>query len=1086
MNGLSTILLANADIRAAAERMAGEGDVMSLTLGQSIWPYVISAITDDVERAVLVVAATDAEARDLSLELGAIHGRERVCLWPSRGTVSQGRVGPSPHLIGLRSEARDRLIDDAGLVVASIGSLLERVPRRPAPPIDLRVGGRVEGELVDLLVERGYERVHQVEERGEVAIRGGIVDVYPTTADQPVRIDMFDDEVDGIRIFSPFTQVTIRSISDVRIQPAAEPLDDLVDTFDLVRETPVVSLAPRTFAAAITQALEVAEEEAQAGALGDPDVLRESIATSSAIEIVPPTGESAGAVDAREARFATRGIAEAQAELSRLSGGSLRVLVAFTRRGDMERAAAQLTRISPTSVDLSLDEPRQGAVSFAVMPVHRGFISADLGLAVIPESEILRRRRASDRAPAGRRLRSFLELRVGDYVVHEDHGIGRLVSFETQTVANVTRDYLALAFAGEDRVWVPQDQLDKVTRYIGSDGSPPPLSKLGGKAWERLKARVRAAVHEMAGELFALYEGRGRAKGHAYPEYEEETSAFARQFRHRETPDQERAIDEVLADMERDQPMDRLICGDVGFGKTEVAMRAAHRAAMDGRQVLVLVPTTLLAQQHLGTFRERFSETPVEIDMVSRLRSGTETKGVLGRFRDGALDILVGTHRVLGMDVQPKNLGLVVLDEEQRFGVAQKEALRKLRLEVDVLSLSATPIPRTLQMSLSGMRDISVIETPPTGRRAIATHVGEFDEELVREALTHEKERGGQSFWLHNRVETIHEAAEAVRAIVPEQRVVVAHGQMGESEMESVMMTFMRGDADILVSTTIIEAGLDIPNANTLVVERADLLGLSQLYQLRGRVGRSEAAAHAYLFYPSDQDLTRDAAARLRAVSDYTELGSGLRIAMRDLEIRGAGNLLGDEQSGHVAAIGFELYMQMLQDAIAARRGDTAVEPEVRVEIPVSAHIPSDYIGFEAAKIDLHRRIATADDATLARLSDEITDRFGEPPPSVQALLQVQRLKRKTVRVGGTHLAVRSGKVVVAPVSLTSAAMRALRESVPRAVYSSAERTVSVPAPSAPGERLDAAEAALDALIEAISGGDGAAFRQADGQMTIG
>ncbi len=1069
MNALTEILRQVGDVQAATDRLTGTGPVSELVVSQAIWPFLISALVDEVEPAVLVVAATDAEARDLSIEIGAILGRERISLWPSRGTVAQGRVGPSPHLIGLRSEARDRLIDNQGVVVASVGSLLERVPRRPAAPLDLRVGGRVDGELVDILVERGYERVHQVEERGEVAIRGGIVDVYPTTADQPVRIDMFDDEVDGLRVFSPFTQVTIRSITEVRIQPASEPTDDLVDTFDLVRATPVITIAPRTFAAAVTETLEVAEEEAEAGALGDPDDLRSAIAEAAAVEIAPPTGDATGFVDAREARFATRGISEAQAELTRLSGGTLRTLVAFTRRGDMERAASQLTRITPQVVNLATDAPREGVVSFTVMPVHRGFISSDLGLAVIPENEILRRRRASDRAPVGRRLRSFLELRVGDYVVHEDHGIGRLVAFETQTVANVTRDYLALAFAGEDRVWVPQDHLDKVTRYIGSDGSPPPLSKLGGKAWERLKARVRAAVHEMAGELFTLYESRGRAKGHAYPEYEEETSAFARRFRHRETPDQERAIDEVLSDMERDQPMDRLICGDVGFGKTEVAMRAAHRATMDGRQVLVLVPTTLLAQQHLGTFRERFADTAVEIDMVSRLRSSAETKDVLARFRSGALDILVGTHRVLGMDVQPKNLGLVVLDEEQRFGVAQKEALRKLRLEVDVLSLSATPIPRTLQMSLSGMRDISVIETPPAGRRAIATHVGEFDENLVREALTHEKERGGQSFWLHNRVETIHEAADAVRALVPDQRVVVAHGQMGESEIENVMVTFMRGDADILVSTTIIEAGLDIPNANTLVVERADLLGLSQLYQLRGRVGRSEAAAHAYLFYPSDQDLTRDAAARLRAVSDYTELGSGLRIAMRDLEIRGAGNLLGDEQSGHVAAIGFELYMQMLQDAIAARRGDTAVEPEVRVEIPVSAHIPSDYIGFEAAKIDLHRRIATADEEALARLTDEITDRFGEPPEAVQALLQVQRLKRKTMRVGGNHLAVRSGKVVVAPVGLTSAGMRALRESVPRAMYSSAERTVSVPAPSAPGERLDAAEGALDALIEAVA-----------------
>jgi len=837
----------------------------------------------------------------------------------------------------------------------------------------------------------------------------------------------------------------------------------------LIGDATVVRLAPTQFATALKEAIALAEDEAEAGALGEPTELIDLLARNARLDIAPPAGEAAGVIDAREARFAARGSAEAQTELGRLSGGALRVLVCFPRRGDMERAAIQLPRVNPKVVDPANDLPSEGVVSLAVVPIRRGFISRDLGIAIIPEHEILRRRRASDRAPVGRRLRSFLELRVGDHVVHEDHGIGRLVGFETQTVANVTRDYLALAFAGEDRVWVPQDQLDKVTRYIGSDGSPPPLSKLGGKAWERLKARVRAAVHEMAGELFALYEKRAQIRGHVFPENDEAMDAFARSFKHRETLDQERAIDEVMADMERPQPMDRLICGDVGFGKTEVAMRAAHKAAIDGKQVLVLVPTTLLAGQHLGTFRERFAETPIEIDMISRLRTPTETKATLQAFRDGKLDILIGTHRVLGMDVQPKDLGLVVLDEEQRFGVAQKENLRKLRLNVDVLSLSATPIPRTLQMSLSGMRDISVIETPPSGRRAIATHVGEYDEELVKEALVKEKERGGQSFWLHNRVESIEDAAEMVRALVPDQTVLVAHGQMAEHELEDVMVAFMRGDADILVSSTIIEAGLDIPNANTLVVERADMLGLSQLYQLRGRVGRSDASAHAYLFYPSADQLTRDAAARLRAIADYTELGSGLRIAMRDLEIRGAGNLLGDEQSGHVAAIGFELYLQMLNDAIAAKRGDTLAERDARIEIPVSAFIPSEYVGFEAAKIDLHRRIATAGEDTLDRLAAELTDRFGPPPPPVQALILVQRLKLKVLRAGAQHLAVRGGKVVIAPLALTSAQLRGLRASVARAVYSSADRTVSITAPTSPQERLEVAETVLDAVISAVA-----------------
>lgn len=1067
---LDQIILQPRPLAAAAEHLASAADgAPEVRVPRPAWTMLVAALHRRAQRALLVVAPTDEEARDLSIELGALRGSGHVSLWPSRGVPSGGAVGASPHLVGLRAAALGQLAEPSRVVVASVGALIERMPAGAATPLQLRRGGQVADDLVDRLVALGYERVPQVAERGEMAVRGGIVDVYPTTSDQPVRIDMFGDEIDDIRVFSPFTQVTIGTVPEVTIWPAVEPEGTMVDTTTLIGDATVVRLAPTQFATALKEAIALAEDEAEAGALGEPTELIELLARNARLDIAPPAGEAAGVIDAREARFAARGSAEAQTELGRLSGGALRVLVCFPRRGDMERAAIQLPRVNPKVVDPANDLPSEGVVSLAVVPIRRGFISRDLGIAIIPEHEILRRRRASDRAPVGRRLRSFLELRVGDHVVHEDHGIGRLVGFETQTVANVTRDYLALAFAGEDRVWVPQDQLDKVTRYIGSDGSPPPLSKLGGKAWERLKARVRAAVHEMAGELFALYEKRAQIRGHVFPENDEAMDAFARSFKHRETLDQERAIDEVMADMERPQPMDRLICGDVGFGKTEVAMRAAHKAAIDGKQVLVLVPTTLLAGQHLGTFRERFAETPIEIDMISRLRTPTETKATLQAFRDGKLDILIGTHRVLGMDVQPKDLGLVVLDEEQRFGVAQKENLRKLRLNVDVLSLSATPIPRTLQMSLSGMRDISVIETPPSGRRAIATHVGEYDEELVKEALVTEKERGGQSFWLHNRVESIEDAAEMVRALVPEQTVLVAHGQMAEHELEDVMVAFMRGDADILVSSTIIEAGLDIPNANTLVVERADMLGLSQLYQLRGRVGRSDASAHAYLFYPSADQLTRDAAARLRAIADYTELGSGLRIAMRDLEIRGAGNLLGDEQSGHVAAIGFELYLQMLNDAIAAKRGDTLAERDARIEIPVSAFIPSEYVGFEAAKIDLHRRIATAGEDTLDRLAAELTDRFGPPPPPVQALILVQRLKLKVLRAGAQHLAVRGGKVVIAPLALTSAQLRGLRASVARAVYSSADRTVSITAPTSPQERLEVAETVLDAVISAVA-----------------
>jgi len=779
-----------------------------------------------------------------------------------------------------------------------------------------------------------------------------------------------------------------------------------------------------------------------------------------------PAGSDDAAFDALEARFPTRGMAEAESEMARLSSGIARLVVCFARRGDMERTQGLVSSVKAVTLEPDGCVPGPGTVAFAQIPLRTGFISRRLGLSVVPDGALIRRRRPTARAPltAGRRIQSFLDLRVGDHVVHEDHGIGRLEGFETRTVANVTRDYLALVFAGDDRLYVPHDHLDKVSRYVGADGGEPTLSKLGGRSWATMKARARESVRELAGELITLYEARGRAEGFAFPGDEELSRELERRFPFRETPDQQRAIDEVTDDMERPTPMDRLVCGDVGFGKTEVAMRAAFKAAAGGKQVLVLVPTTLLAQQHLATFRERFGDLPVSVDMVNRFRSAAEVKEVLGRYRDGELDVLIGTHRLLSMDVQPKDLGLVIVDEEQRFGVSQKEALRQLRLKVDVLSMSATPIPRTLQMSMSGLRDISVIETPPSGRRPIATHVGEFDERTIVQALTREKERGGQSFYVHNRVETIEEAADRVRQMVPGLEVVVAHGQMNESALEDVMVAFVRGEGDVLVATSIIESGIDIPRANTLVVDRADALGLSQLHQIRGRVGRSDMTAHAYLFYPDAKSITRDAAARLRAVADYTDLGSGLRIAMRDLEIRGAGNLLGDEQSGHVAAVGFEMYVDMLQEAIAEGRGETP-EKEVRVDIPVSAYIPADYVPFEAAKIDLHRRIALAPDPeALARVEAEVQDRFGETPPPVEALFEVQRLRILMRQVGARQAAARSGRIVIGPVPLDSRAMRALRDGVDGALYSTTDSLISVPAPAAPAERIAAAIAALEAV----------------------
>ncbi|MBA2262446.1 MAG: transcription-repair coupling factor, partial [Solirubrobacterales bacterium] len=679
--------------------------------------------------------------------------------------------------------------------------------------------------------------------------------------------------------------------------------------------------------------------------------------------------------------------------------------------------------------------------------------------------------RTGGRGHAARRrgaLRSFADLRTGDIVVHEDHGIARFAGFETKTVAGVTRDYLYLEYHGDDRVFVPSDQLAKISRYVGAGGSHPPLSRLGGRSWETMKARARRAAQELAGELLNLYAERRRRTGLAYEPDSDWQREFEAAFPYTETADQRETIELVKADMESDRPMDRLICGDVGYGKTEVALRAAFKAADAGKQVLMLVPTTILAQQHYGTFTERLKDYPFTIEHVSRFRSAAEQRAAIAGFQSGAVDILVGTHRLLSRDVRAKDLGLIVVDEEQRFGVKQKELLRQLKLRVDVISMSATPIPRTLQMSLAGVRDISVIETPPEGRRPVKTYVGEYDEELVKQALQREKARAGQAFFLHNRVESIDETAERLRGLCPGMRFEVAHGQMDESELEERMLAFLRGEADVLVCTSIIESGIDIPQANTLIVDRADVFGLSQLYQIRGRVGRSRERAYAYLLYPSAAALTQEASQRLAALSDYTELGAGFKIAMRDLELRGAGNLLGDEQSGHVAALGFELYMQMLDEAVAEAEGAGAQEMRepVRLDVSVDAYVPADYIPYEQAKIDVHRRIAGAVDvADLELLREELEDRFGPPPQPLANLLDLQRARIKLGQAGATAVTFRGGRLAVTPIELDSARAKRLRAEIPEALYESGKSQLSMRVPDEPEERFPAVVRAADVLL---------------------
>ncbi|HEY6055284.1 MAG TPA: transcription-repair coupling factor, partial [Gaiellaceae bacterium] len=724
-----------------------------------------------------------------------------------------------------------------------------------------------------------------------------------------------------------------------------------------------------------------------------------------------------------------------------------RVVVAFPHRGEAARTQQLLRRVEAAVLEEGEELPEQPALRFVVSQARRGFVWRELGLVLLPDTQVFRKRapRATTMT-AGRALQSFADLRNGDYVVHEDHGIGKLLGFETKEVAGVTRDYLFVAFRGDDRLYVPHEQIGKLSRYIGADATAPALSKLGGKAWDRIKARAREGLRELAMDLIGLYAQRQTRPGVAYDLSQEWLERLESEFPYRETEDQRQAIEAVKEDLEAPRPMDRLVVGDVGFGKTEVAIRAAFAVAVNGRQVLMLCPTTILAEQHWNTFRARYRDYPVNVEMVSRFRKPSEVKKILADFEAGRTDVLIGTHRILSRDVLAKNLGLVIVDEEQRFGVAQKELLRQLRLEVDVLALSATPIPRTLHMSMSGLRDISVIETPPEGRRPIRTYVGELDDELVKTALTREHERGGQSFYLHNRVETIEEAAEKLRQLCPDLRYAVAHGQMPEKELEQKMMEFLAGDADVLVSTTIIESGLDIPQANTLIVERADQLGLAQLYQIRGRVGRSDVTAHAYLFYPDHTELTPEARARLATLADHTELGAGFAIAMRDLEIRGAGDLLGAEQSGHVAALGFELYVEMLHEAVAELSGQrrTAARP-VRVDARIDAYVPASYIQSEALKIDLHRRLAlTEGEDELRELEASVEDRYGPLPEPVQNLFAIQDAKLKLARLGADYLVFRGGRVSVGPLVLGSAELRELRDSVATAVYTSAKREIAL------------------------------------------
>ena len=1040
LNAFVRELLEHDRIHAFAEALPARARVSEPAL-----PLVVAALHERLARPLAVLVPEDADARDLAEAAAWLIGEERVALLPSRGVRWDSGLEPPPHLVGERARALD-VLAAGGLVCASAVSLAEGMPPRRDRPAPIRLAETAgHAELAEELALVGYERVDRVDERGQFAVRGDLIDVFPTTGREPLRIELFGDEIESVRAFSPFTQRTLHEVESAVVYPASERRLDLVEP-----TLPEDEDAPIPVPDDLVPILDGAPD-----LVWQPEAVREvwleefgrELDLTGTTELDPLPANQPFSFEAQRPALAARGIAEAENELAALVRAGQRVVVAFPHRGEALRTQNVLRRVEARLLeDPDEDLPDEAELLFAVAPARRGFVWRELGLALLPDTQVFRKRPPRADARLGRALQSFADLRTGDYVVHEDHGVGRLLGFETKEVAGVTRDYLFLAFRGEDRLYVPHEQIGKVSRYVGADSRAPALSKLGGKAWQNLKTRARESLRELAGELLALYARRQQAAGVAYDLRHEWLERLEVEFPYRETEDQERAIEAVKEDLEAPRPMDRLVCGDVGFGKTEVAVRAAFAAALNGKQTLMLVPTTVLAQQHWNTFRERYRDFPVRVEMVSRFRPPAEVKQVLADFTAGKVDVLIGTHRVLSRDVIPKELGLIVVDEEQRFGVAQKELLRQLRLEVDVLSLTATPIPRTLHMSLSGLRDISVIETPPEGRRPIRTYVGEYDEELIKAALEREKERGGQAFFLHNRVETIDEAAERLRQLVPGLRFVVAHGQMREKELEEHMLSFLAGNADVLVSTTIIESGLDIPQSNTLIVERADTLGLAQLYQIRGRVGRSDVLAHAYLFYPDSRELTPEARARLATLADHTELGAGFAIAMRDLEIRGAGDLLGAEQSGHVAALGFELYVELLGEAVAELSGQRRAVPRpVRVDARVDAYVPAFYIGSEALKIDLHRRLALAEtEDELRELRAATEDRYGPLPDPVENLFAIQEAKLKLARIGADYLVFRGGRATVGPLLLGSGELRAIRGDLDTAVYASARRELSL------------------------------------------
>jgi len=1117
---------------------------------------------------MVVAVPTAADAERLSADLRNFLPADAVELFPAWETLPFERVSPSIETMGLRLRTlwRLRTADSSlSVIVAPARALVQRLGPHveDVEPVRVALGDKVDSlALTEKLVMGGYRREYQVEHRGEIAVRGSIIDVFPATADVPVRIDLWGDEVERLTEFSVGDQRSTVDLQELAVFPARELLPSeevceraekllalhpwgreqwqrladgeifegmeawmawLADSehvlFDLVPDDGLILLAdPRRLR---DRAADIAAEEKDLGeSLSRTWGLKLDSAGGSS-ESLPrmhvefnrllqhtkaPVWSLASVPDSPDSPAVTAlawppAVGEAEGllhQLRQLISDGYSVVVCADGAGSAGRIDKLLNqhglsftiRIPADGTGPKPADLRSAGGSIVHAPLERGCILPAVKLALLAEADLTGRRRTHRAAKAPRReAQSFFEdLKVGDHVVHQVHGVGRFEGMVTRTMGGAERDYLLLEYRGGDKLYVPSDQIDSIRRYSG--GETPRLNKMGGSEFSRSKSKARSAVSEIAQELVVLYQTRVSTVGHAFGADTPWQLEMELAFPFQETPDQLTAIASVKEDMESTVPMDRSVCGDVGFGKTEVALRAAFKAVQDGFQVAILVPTTLLAQQHHQTFSDRFAGFPLRVESLSRFLTAAQTKKVVQRLATGEVDIVIGTHRLLSGDIKFKKLGLLVVDEEQRFGVSHKESIKQFKAAVDVLTLTATPIPRTLEMSLTGIRDLSLLNTPPAARQPILTYVGEFDERAVTESIRRELLREGQVFYVHNRVRDIEQQATRIRELVPEARVAVAHGQMDEGSLEQVVVDFWQGEYDVLVCTTIIESGIDMPTVNTLVVERADLLGLGQLHQLRGRVGRAGQRAYAYLFFPPDRQLSEEAYERLKTIGEATALGSGFRIAMRDLEIRGAGNLLGTGQSGHVAAVGYDLYMQMVNEAIAELNGQEVAEAEeIVLELPAAAFLPADYVEREDLRLDAYRRLAAVQSASdVDDIALEWVDRFGPVPPPAAALLQVARVRAECVRAGVTSVTVLksstlagSGLVAhISPIRLPQSKQMRLARLYKTAVYREEQQELRLPVRGGSGiaEDLIAALTELVPSAEVLAGSGSASAGQ--------